>query len=618
MSDSNSEPNSRKNGSEGRPKGLSKDGSKDGNKKRKQSGINSFLFMMTLSLCFFSLLNWWFPSTSVESPSKETVQEYVEGEASTAASAEEKEDEFYFLTTDTSRYTFSSRGAALCSVDLPFHSPQHRTSVVRPIELDRIMYAGSIPSNGAYPLLRYARTDEGPLYPEARFRSMALMHGSDPSLANVQYEVIFHDEDSLHFQGEWKGRRITKKFYKGVVPYSLQCTLYVEGDTSNMWVSSGVPEVEPNVKENQVLYLSHANEGKTQNVHLPDDLSCMSHLSPIWVGNGNGFFGLVLYPQGWTRGLVIEKAMIPSRMEMISSRSFPGYNVRMAFPHRQKETQWLLYAGPYEHELLEKVDQQVAQQLGNDPHFSALHDRSGWFSWLVAPFAKLIFALLHFFYAWTRSWGVSILLVTVVFRVLLYPLNAWSMRSTERLQQIQPQIERIKKKYNKDSRKQMEAQLNLYRQEKVHPLSMIVPTVLQMPFLFGMFRVLKGMFELRGVPLVPGWIDDLSAPDTLFRWVTPLPLIGSAFHFLPLLLGIMTLLQSRMMQPLPKDKSQWTEEQIQKRWIGNLFVVVMMFLFYNMPSGLNIYWISSTILGLLQQAWIKRNPPLSESEDKST
>jgi YidC/Oxa1 family membrane protein insertase len=126
-----------------------------------------------------------------------------------------------------------------------------------------------------------------------------------------------------------------------------------------------------------------------------------------------------------------------------------------------------------------------------------------------------------------------------------------------------------------------------------------------------MFDLLKSAFELRGATFIPGWIDNLTAPDVLFSWNYPVFFFETSFHLLPVLLGAVMFLQQRMSSPLPKNGQLLTDQQKQQKMMGNIMVVVFTVMFYHFPSGLNIYWLSSTGLGIVQQ-WItsKRLKPL--------
>ena len=116
--------------------------------------------------------------------------------------------------------------------------------------------------------------------------------------------------------------------------------------------------------------------------------------------------------------------------------------------------------------------------------------------------------------------------------------------------------------------------------------------------------MLKSTFELRGAPFIPGWIDNLTAPDVLFSWNYPVIFFGTDFHLLPFLLGAVMYLQQRFSSPLPKDKSLMTDQQKQQKMMGNIMTVVFTVMFYHFPSGLNLYWLSSMLLGIAQQWWM--------------
>ena len=109
------------------------------------------------------------------------------------------------------------------------------------------------------------------------------------------------------------------------------------------------------------------------------------------------------------------------------------------------------------------------------------------------------------FYAVTRSWGFSIILLTIALRLMMYPLNNWSIRSSAKMQEIAPKIKAVQERYKKIRKKGQLEVMNLYRQEGINPFSGCFPILLQMPFLIGMFYLLKSTFPLRGAAFIPGW-----------------------------------------------------------------------------------------------------------------
>jgi YidC/Oxa1 family membrane protein insertase len=253
---------------------------------------------------------------------------------------------------------------------------------------------------------------------------------------------------------------------------------------------------------------------------------------------------------------------------------------------------------------LSEVDQYFTDPAtGENPDYIASRSFHGWFSFVSQPISKMLFLVMKFFHMLTNSWAWSIVLLTVVLRAVLFPINAWSMRSMRKVQKLAPLVKEIQKKHKKDSKAQQMAIMNLYRDHKANPMGGCLPMLLQIPFFIGMFDLLKSTFELRGASFIPGWIDDLAAPDVLFQWATPLPLIGNQLHLLPILLGGIMFLQSKLMAAKPVDPNNLTDQERQQNLMSSMMPLMMSVIFYNFAAGLNIYWLSSTLLSVGQQ-WI--------------
>ncbi len=148
--------------------------------------------------------------------------------------------------------------------------------------------------------------------------------------------------------------------------------------------------------------------------------------------------------------------------------------------------------------------------------------------------------------------------------------------------------------------------MTLYKTSGINPMTGCLPMLLQTPFLIGMFYLLKSSFPLRGAPFIPGWIDDLAAPDILFSWGPPLWFVGNEFHLLPVLMGGAMFLQYKLTSTTPKDASQLSDSQKQQKMMGMLLPGLFIVMFYSFPSGLNLYFMFSTLLGVLQQWWMMK------------
>ncbi|MCB1135644.1 MAG: membrane protein insertase YidC, partial [Chlamydiia bacterium] len=547
-------------------------------------------------------------------------------------------EKFYVLENDFQQLVFSSKGGALVEINLPFLSDSNTHSVVRSIEPDASI-AEESPANAQFPLFAYSgpagatvESKKGGYYPLLRrsliqdetsvFRAApkfyALNVVSDyPEVAELPYRVVEYTATKIVFEATQPHRRITKTFTiepdaKGA-PYVFNCRVKVDGDSRGLWLTTGVPEVEwisggpaPTLK----YRITRNDVTDVEKLDLPKETVNTSSLDPDWFCNSNGFFGVILDPlspmDAGYRADKVPGTALPSRLIQVDrqfdrykAKDLPGYQCMLPLRRTGGEMEFRVYAGPFADQTLRIVDAALTDaQTGAGPDYRSSQTFHGYFAFISRPFAKFLFVLMTTFYNLSGSWALSIVLLTVALRVILYPLNAWSMRKMRVAQKLKPLLDDIDAKYKKDPQKAQMEKFNLLREHKANPLAGCFGLLIQMPFLIGMFDLLKSTFELRGAPFIPGWIDNLTAPDVLFTWGFALPVIGNQLHVLPLLTGAMMYLQSKLSTTLPADKSEWTDAHRQQAMMGPMMAGMFALFFYNFPSGLNIYWLSSTALGI--------------------
>lgn len=574
-----------------------------------------------------------------------------------------KTQEYYVLENEYQQLVFSNIGGALIEINLPFSSDANKSSVVRDTEIDRLI-AKDYPENahfpahpystapqkegaeftahpqgkigGYYPLLRrdlIEKDDKLSVRINPRYYSLNLL-SEYPEVAELVYKVTHFDASTITFEAQQQHRKITKTFSfpkEKNAPYTFDMELKIEGDKRGLWITSGIPEVElfsgspaPVLK----YRITRNNKPNVEIIDLPADSTTNSSVNPDWLCDSNGFFGIIVDPlsevDSGFRASMVSGQTVPSRLveidrdlEKFTASSLPGYMVMAPIKPSAITTKFRIFAGPFTDSILNTVDAAYADKAtGYTPDYIACQSDHGWFSFISEPFAKILFVIMDLFHSLTGSWGLSIILLTVALRIMMYPLNAWSTKSILKMQMIGPKVAEIQEKYKNDPKKAQIAVMDLYRKAGVNPLSGCLPLLIQMPFLIGMFDLLKTTFELRGASFVPGWIDNLTSPDVLFSWHSPtLPIIGNEFHLLPVLLGLAMFTQQRMSASASSTAGEMTEQQKQQRTMGTMMTLVFTVMFYNFPSGLNIYWLSSTLLGMLQQWWTQRQ--LSSHKDLS-
>jgi YidC/Oxa1 family membrane protein insertase len=222
----------------------------------------------------------------------------------------------------------------------------------------------------------------------------------------------------------------------------------------------------------------------------------------------------------------------------------------------------------------------------------------GWFYWLTKP----IFLILDYFYRLLGNYGLAILLLTVLVKILFYPLANKSYRAMNKMKLLQPEMEKLRAKYGDDRQRMSQEMMALYKRVGANPLAGCLPVVIQIPVFFALYKVLFISIEMRHAPFY-GWIRDLSAPDptSLFNLFGLLPfsppelfLLGSTVGAWPVIMGVTMFLQQKM-NPAPPDPIQ-----------ARIFLAmpfIFTFILAPFASGLVIYWAWNNTLSVLQQ-WV--------------
>ena len=595
----------------------------------------SFILLLLFTVSMFFINNWLFDSSKTK-PQTTTTQAPV----ALMAAPTYKNEKLFVIENEYQQLVFSNVGGALKEINLPFKSESNAKSLIYPIEIDQQLATKNNPNaqfplsnfiiansnglqspkqGGYYPLLRRGIKESDDKYLKnvsAEFYGLALLSDENKGLSEAVYEMSSLTKDSITFQTSSFGKKITKKYQfakdqNGYIPYSILLNISVDGEVRDLLVSTGVPEAEiiSSAPSPELKYLYQKKKKLVvEKLKLPKSVKMISDIQPLWVANSNGFFGIIVNPLNQeTNALetsVVSGSVDPSRLSIESKnyKDFPGYSIKIPLRASSKNVDFRIFAGPFDNNLLTSVDASFAAVTpDNNPNFSEAISYHGWFSFISEPFAKFLLVVMQFFYSFTHSWVFALFMLTVVLKVILFPLTNWSTKSMAKMQELNPKVEAIKKRYPQDPQRANLEIIQLYKENNYNPLSMFLPIFIQFPFLIGMLDLLRSSFPLRGVSFIPGWIDNLTAPDVLFSWGYSIPFIGNQFHLLPFILGGLMFLQTKLASILNPNKNATAESIKQGRTVNIVTTSVFTVLFYNFPSGLNIYWIFSTLLGILQQ-----------------
>ncbi len=221
----------------------------------------------------------------------------------------------------------------------------------------------------------------------------------------------------------------------------------------------------------------------------------------------------------------------------------------------------------------------------------------GWFYFLTRP----MFTVLDYFNAMIGNFGIAILIVTVLIKLIFFPLANKSYVSMSRMKLVQPEMQKIRDNFADDKQRQQQEMMKLYKEKKINPLSGCLPILVQIPVFFALYKVLFVTIEMRHAPFF-GWIRDLSAPDptSLFNLFGLIPLDLPAFLMIgvwPIIMGLTMFIQMKL-NPAPPDPTQ--------QLIFNWMPLVFTFILAGFPAGLVIYWAWNNFLSILQQYIIMR------------
>lgn len=196
------------------------------------------------------------------------------------------------------------------------------------------------------------------------------------------------------------------------------------------------------------------------------------------------------------------------------------------------------------------------------------------------------------------NYGVAIILLTIVFKIIFFPLGNKSYRSMAEMKKLQPLMAEIRKKYKDDKKKMNEEVMRLYRTYKVNPMSGCLPMVVQIPVFIAFYRMLYEAIELRHAPFFL-WINDLSTPDRLFNFSFSIPLMTPPYGIpvLTIIMGATMFLQQKLSPP-PGDPAQAK--------VMMMLPIIFTFIFINFPAGLVLYWLTNNVLSIAQQYYITR------------
>jgi len=389
----------------------------------------------------------------------------------------------------------------------------------------------------------------------------------------------------------------------------------------------------------EVAYRMHAElQGGKVSVDSPVALGRSDDAAPVlWAGESNKFFASMVYLEpaapgtlaaaGWQADFYFlsEPESKDSNIHIPAIRVGGRRPKEDTFAHVPdmalpagggKEMTFDIFAGPKKRDMLTDASAPYFKPLYKQLNyigainfqscFCAFDSLTLGMMWLLQAISKIAFG----------NYGVAIMILVVLVRLVLHPLTKKSQMSMMNMQKLAPEMEKIKKKYADDKEALQREQMKLYKNQGLGPMLGCLPMFLQMPIWISLWGSLSVAVELRHAAFLPVWITDLAAPDAIFAWAHPivLPLIGGmtgpihTFNLLPLLLTVAMFLQAKLNPQMTGAATAPTKEQeTQQKMMRIMMPAMMLLLFYNAASGLTLYIMTSTFAGVIEQMVIRRH-----------
>ncbi|MBN1465554.1 membrane protein insertase YidC [candidate division KSB1 bacterium] len=476
------------------------------------------------------------------------------------------------------------------------------------ITIDTDLYRATFSSLGAsllqWELKKYHSADEQPvqLFPDGYGTlSVGFTTRSGDSLgtAGLIYET---DGDSVRLDGTdsytlkfdlavGEGRYIRKHFTFTNGSYEIKMTVALENlepliADKRFFIAApnGLASTERLLKDDMMYAKAAISAGGSVEKGYRANGKVYSESGIIdWVAVRTKYFAFFIIPETQK----IDYARIRGEeiaLQPVGKERWKKFSLLIGMPYlgeRLASTDFKIYLGPLEYDILQKYDEN-------------LHDFMD-FGWgFIKYFSLPILKTLKWMHNFIPNYGVVLLIFSILIKIILYPLTQKSYQSMQKMQTLQPKLKELQEKYRNDPQKLNQATMAMYKEQRVNPMGGCLPMLIQMPLLFGLFIVFRTTIELRGEGFF-WWITDLSAPDTIYTFPGnfSLPLYGNTVNILPLVMGATMFFQQKMTVTDPKQKM-----------MVYFMPIFLTLLFNSFPSGLNLYYALFNVLSILQQKYL--------------
>ena len=523
----------------------------------------------------------------------------VAGEQLAAVTDQQIEEQNFAIETEVFRVGFTNRGGQITSIELKEFSNTDGSPV------DMIFSQES----GVNPFSIHFGDAEAPAV-DALFQVERSLVGS-----GVTFSRTFRSQTGVPFT-------LKKSYLLHPRDYMIELRVSIENSINEYpalnyngyaYTLGFGPQIGPEFEKldrrnefREYLYFPLA-DGKKESMRMKQEAKQVEKLVK-WAAISGKYFAVIAVPDA-TQYLITYDTRPMEGLNEQSSLYFSRPEIKSS----RNTDKFLFYIGPKKLDILKRYNEpeKNAYNLA-DMKFNEIASRSPLIGWLV----EILKFFLELFHRLIPNYGVAIILVTILLKVLLFPLTHKSYESTAKMQTLQPKMNELREKYKNNPQKLNQEMAAMYKKEGVSPLGGCLPMLLQFPILIAFYSLLNTHFALRGAVFIPGWINDLSAPEVVLTFnPIKIPLLGEfgAIRALPFIMLVTTFLSSKLMQSPGTDASGRN-----MKMMTYMMPIMFFFILYNMPSGLLLYWTMQNIFTVAQQWYINHRRQMKNSGGPGT
>ncbi len=361
------------------------------------------------------------------------------------------------------------------------------------------------------------------------------------------------------------------------------------------------PQLGPHFNAKQNRYENRQfiayNGKKAKKVILSNGIEKTYDKDILWGGIAGKYFMELVIP---TDATILGVPTYSAKVEVNDYANAQAFFTRKAYSNSDIQDSYYMYFGPRDDKSLKiyNVPSNNAWNFGGYKISEALQT-SGLFSWLEA-ILKWCLEMLHKIIS---NWGVCIIVLTVVLKLLMFPLSKKQSLGTLKMQELQPKLQAIQKKYEGDQQKLQQETSKLYQEAGYNPAAGCLPMLFQFLIIIAMYNLFNNYFEFRGAMFIPKWIPDLSDGDSIVTFKFNIPFLGNQLRLLPIIYVATQILSGKITQDMnPSGGANAKTMKLMTYGMPFMFF----FIFYNAPAGLLLYWLTSNIWQVGQQIVINK------------